>query len=199
LVISSNPLMGSSQIDPGIMTALAAEEFRTRLGAVAELTLQMEEVHTVAARAARRLLQRHLQGERDYQVRRAITKALAEELQQTAKPARQAAEEKHGAEAARRVEEEKRQAETARRAEEEKRQAEAARWVEEEKRLAEAARQAAAEKQCAEAARQAEEEKRRAEVEEENWCAEMTRGSGWRRRHAKPRKRSGRRNPSGVA
>ena len=70
--------MGTSQIDPGIMTALAAEEFRTRLGAVAELTLQMDEVHTVAARGARRLLQRHLQRERDYQVRRAITKALGD-------------------------------------------------------------------------------------------------------------------------
>jgi hypothetical protein len=43
LVISANPLMGSSQIDPGIMAALHAQEFRTRLGAVAELALLMEE------------------------------------------------------------------------------------------------------------------------------------------------------------
>src|SRR5437763_16032879 len=78
LVISANPLMGSSQIDPEITAALAAEEFRTRLGAVAELILQMDEVHTVAARAARRLLQLHLDRERDYQVRRAITKALGD-------------------------------------------------------------------------------------------------------------------------
>ena len=78
MVISANPLMGASQIDPGVIAALAAEEFRTRLGAVAELTLQMDEVHTVAARAARLLLQRHLQRERDYQVRRAITRALEE-------------------------------------------------------------------------------------------------------------------------
>src|SRR5207245_1338608 len=69
LVISANPLMRASQIDPGITVALASEEFRTRLGAVGELTLQMDEVHTVAARAARRLLQRHLDRERDYQVR----------------------------------------------------------------------------------------------------------------------------------
>ena len=43
MVISANPLMGSSQIDPGIMAALHAQEFRTRLGAVAELALLMEE------------------------------------------------------------------------------------------------------------------------------------------------------------
>ena len=39
LVISRNPLAGSSQIDPEIMAALTAEEFRMRLGAVAELVL----------------------------------------------------------------------------------------------------------------------------------------------------------------
>jgi hypothetical protein len=56
LVISANPLMGFSQIDPEVMAALAVEEYRMRLGAVAELSLQMDEVHTIAARAARRLL-----------------------------------------------------------------------------------------------------------------------------------------------
>ncbi len=61
LVISANPLMGFSQIDPGIWGRWSAEEFRTRIGAVTELILQMDEIHTVAARAARRLLQRHLQ------------------------------------------------------------------------------------------------------------------------------------------
>ena len=66
LVISANPLMGFSQIDPEVMAALAAEEYRMRLGAVAELSLQMEEVHTIAARAARRILERHLQRERDF-------------------------------------------------------------------------------------------------------------------------------------
>jgi hypothetical protein len=106
LVISANPLAGSSQIDPGIAVALAAEEFRTRLGAVAELALLMDEGNTIAARAARLFLQRHLQGERDYQVRRAITKALTEELQQTAEPAGQAEEEQRAKTVQQTVEEE---------------------------------------------------------------------------------------------
>ena len=126
LVISANPLMGASQIDPGVIAALAAEEFRTRLGAVAELTLQMDEVHTVAARAARLLLQRHLQRERDYQVRRAITRALEGGSNRPSEAARQVEEEKRRAEATRRAEEEKRQADAARQAEEEKRRADAA-------------------------------------------------------------------------
>jgi hypothetical protein len=86
LVISANPLMGASLIDPGIMAGLAAEEYRTRLGAVAELALKMEEVHTLTARSARRLLQHHLERERDYIVRAAITNALREELKKTVQP-----------------------------------------------------------------------------------------------------------------
>jgi len=77
-------LCRSAKIDPGILAALTAEAFRTRLAAVAELALQMEEERTSAARAACLVLQRHLQRERDYQVRRAITKALAEEFEQPA-------------------------------------------------------------------------------------------------------------------
>jgi hypothetical protein len=84
LIISANPLMGSSQIDPEVIGALAVAEVRTRLGAITELALQIDEGHTVAARAARLILQRHLQRERDYQVRRAITKVLAEEVKQAA-------------------------------------------------------------------------------------------------------------------
>jgi hypothetical protein len=134
VVISANPLMGASQIDPGILAALTAEEFRTRLGAVAELTLQMDEVHTVAARAARRLLQRHLQRERDFQVRRAITRALEEGSNHPSEAARLAEEERQRAEAARQAEEEQRRAEAARQAEEERRRAEAARQAEKEQR-----------------------------------------------------------------
>jgi hypothetical protein len=88
LVISANPLMGASQIEPGIMAGLAAQEYRTRLGAVAELALKMEEVHTVTARTSRRLLQHHLERERDYIVRAAITNALREEPKQPAEPSR---------------------------------------------------------------------------------------------------------------
>jgi hypothetical protein len=135
------------------MAALAAEGYRMRLGAVAELSLQMDEVHTIAARAARRLLERHLQRERDFQVRRAITRALEGSN-------RPSEEEKRRAEAARQAEEEKQRAEAARQPEEEKRRAEAARPAEEGKQRAEAARQAEEEKRRAEAARQAEEEKR---------------------------------------
>jgi len=59
LVISANPLAGSSRIDPEIITALAATDYRTRLGAVTELTLQMGdgEGGTAVARAARVVLQ----------------------------------------------------------------------------------------------------------------------------------------------
>jgi hypothetical protein len=161
--------MGSSQIDPGIMAALAAEEFRTRLGAVAELTLQMDEVHTVAARAARRLLQRHLQRERDFQVRRAITRALEEKSNRPSEVARHAQEEQLRVEAARQAEEEKQRAAAAQQAEEEERRAETARLADEEKQRAEVARLAAEQEQRrtdaarrAAAARQAEEGKRRA-------------------------------------
>jgi hypothetical protein len=124
LVISANPLMGFSQIDPEVMATLAAEEYRMRLGAVAELSLQMDEVHTIAARAARRLLERHLQRERDFQVRRAITRALegsnrpSEEEKRRAEAARQAEAEKQRAEAARQEQEEQRRAEAAPQAEE---------------------------------------------------------------------------------
>ena len=131
LIITANPLMGSSQIDPGITAALDADEFRTRLGAAAELTLQMDEVHTVAARAARRLLQRHLERERDVQVRRAITRALEEGPSRSSEAARQAEEEQRRADAARRAEEEQWRAEAARRAEEEQWRTEAARQAEE--------------------------------------------------------------------
>ena len=201
LVISQNPLAGSSQIDPGIMAALAAETFRMRMGAVAELALQMEEGRSNAARAARLILQRHLQRERDYQVRRAITKALAEELQHPAEAGPSAAEEKQRAEAVQLAEEEKQRAEAAQRterdkqragaarqAEEEKQRAEAARQAEEKKRRAEAARQAKEEKQRAEAARQAEEEKRRVEAarqaEEEKRRAEAARQAKEEKRRA---------------
>ena len=169
LVISANPLMGASQIDPGVLAALASEEFRTRLGAVAELTLQMEEVRTVAARAARRLVERHLPRERDYQVRRAIMRALegsngpSEAARQAEEEERQAKEDERRAEAGWQAEQEKQRAEMARQAEEEKQRAETARQAEEEEHRAEAARQAEEEKQQAETAQQAE-EKQRAEA-----------------------------------
>ena len=68
LVIAANPFAGSSRIDPEILAALTAAEFRLRLGAVAELTLQMGdgEGDTCLARAARVVLEKHLQHERDY-------------------------------------------------------------------------------------------------------------------------------------
>ena len=188
LVISQNPLAGSSQIDPGIMAALAAETFRMRMGAVAELALQMEEGRSNAARAARLILQRHLQRERDYQVRRAITKALAEELQHPAEAGPSAAEEKQRAEAVQLAEEEKQRAEAAQRTERDKQRAGAARQAEEEKQRAEAARQAEEKKRRAEAARQAKEEKQRAEAarqaEEEKRRAEAARQAGEEKRRA---------------
>ena len=164
LVISANPLMGFSQIDPEIRAALVAQEYRTRMGAVAELTLQMDEIHTVAARAARRLLQRHLQRERDFQVRRAITRALEEGSNRPSEEARQEQEEQRRAEAARQEQEEQRRAEAARQEQEEQRRAEAARQEQEEQRRAEAARQEQEEQRRAEAARQEQEEQRRAEA-----------------------------------
>jgi hypothetical protein len=88
LVISRNPLAGSAQIDSAIVTALAANEYRLRLGAVAELALKIDEGHRAAARAARLLLQRQLQHERDFLVRAAITKALGEELKEPSERAR---------------------------------------------------------------------------------------------------------------
>jgi colicin import membrane protein len=132
------------------------------LGAVAELTLQMDEVHTVAARAARRLLQRHLQRERDFQVRRAITRALEEKSNRPSEVARHAQEEQLRVEAARQAEEEKQRAAAAQQAEEEERRAAAARQAEWGKRRAATARQAEEGKRRAATARQAEEEKRRA-------------------------------------
>jgi hypothetical protein len=54
----------------------------------------MDEVHTVAARAARRLLQRHLDHERDYQVRRAISRALGEGSDRLPEAAHRGAEER---------------------------------------------------------------------------------------------------------
>jgi hypothetical protein len=170
LVISANPLMGFSQIDPEVMAALAAEEYRMRLGAVAELSLQMDEVHTIAARAARRLLERHLQRERDFQVRRAITRALdasnlpSEEEKRRAEAARQAEEKEHHAEAARLAKEKEQQAEAARLAKEKEQQAEAARLAKEKEQQAEAARLAKEKEQQAEAARLAKEKEQQAEA-----------------------------------
>jgi formylglycine-generating enzyme required for sulfatase activity len=79
LVISANPLAGSSAIDPEIVAALEdVTSHPTRLGAVTELTIQIGEATPLTAGAVRRLLQRRLQIERDYIVRRAIESALAE-------------------------------------------------------------------------------------------------------------------------
>jgi hypothetical protein len=148
LVISANPIAGASQIDPGIMAALAAADFRTRLGGVAELALQIDEGQAIAARAARLLLQRHLSVERDYQVRAAIAKALAVESGHPAETKHPAAEE--------------RPAEAIRQTEKDEQRAEAARLPDRDKRRAEAARLANKEKQRAESVRRSEEEKGRA-------------------------------------
>src|SRR5207253_1256468 len=86
------------------------------------------------------------QRERDYQVRRAITKALGDGSNRLPEAVPQAEEEKQRAEAARQAEEEKQRAEAARQAEEEKRRAEAARQAEEERQRSEAARQTEEEK-----------------------------------------------------
>ena len=129
LVISANPLAGSSRIDPEIITALAATDYRTRLGAVTELTLQMGdgEGGTAVARAARVVLQHHFQHERDYVVRQAVNRALADDEKRRAEAAPQAEEEKRRVEAARQAEEEKRQAEAPQQTEEQKQRAETAR------------------------------------------------------------------------
>jgi hypothetical protein len=111
LVISANPLAGAAKIDPDTIVALMAENWRTRLGAVAELAQQLREENTIAARAARRTLQQRLanseQAELNYRVRDAIAQALAEgektngvaaaEEQQTTEVA-QNVEEKRGCE-----------------------------------------------------------------------------------------------------
>jgi beta-lactam-binding protein with PASTA domain len=75
IVISRNPSAGTAQLDPATLKALAAEDWRTRLGAVAELTLLLRG-ESAAARAARLLLERQLQHERDHGVWTAITAAL---------------------------------------------------------------------------------------------------------------------------
>ena len=158
LVISANPFIGSSQIDPETIAALIAENWRTRLGAVTELAHLVREGNTVAARAARLVLQRHItnskQPELNYRVRDAITDALGQG-EQRREATRLAEEERQRAEAARQAEEEKQRAEAARQAEEEKQRAEAARLAEEETRRAEAARQADEGTQRVEAAHQA--------------------------------------------
>ena len=127
-MIGRNPFAGLSQVDPEIIAALAAEEFRTRLGAVAELALQLGEKGSIAERGARLLLQRRLERERDYAVRTAITMALQDDRRPEA--ARQAAEKKQRVEAARRAAQEKQRAEAARQAAEEKQRAETARGCE---------------------------------------------------------------------
>jgi uncharacterized caspase-like protein len=91
LVISQNPLVGSSQLDPATLKALAAEDWRTRLGAVAELNLLLRDHGTASARAARLLLERQLQHERDHGVVTAINDALEEAAPDDAPPAAPAA------------------------------------------------------------------------------------------------------------
>ncbi len=113
VVLSNNPLAGSARFDPEIASALVSADYRLRLGAVAALELLTDGEHAVTARHARLLLQRHLQLERDYQVRAAIAKVLATELKQRSAAARLTEEEKPPAEAARLSEEEKPRAETA--------------------------------------------------------------------------------------
>ena len=75
LVISRNPLVGAAQIDPETLKALAAEDRLLRLGAVAELTLRLRQ-EGAPARAARLVLERQLQHERDHVVWTAISTAL---------------------------------------------------------------------------------------------------------------------------
>ena len=141
LVISHNPFAGWSQVDPQttatLIASLSAEEFRMRLGAVAELAQQLAEGNSVAARSARQLLQRRLERERDYLVRTAITKALQENW--PAEAAQEAQEERR-AEAVPLATRQEQLAAAARQAEEEQRWAAAARQAEEEKRRAAAAR-----------------------------------------------------------
>jgi len=150
VVISRNPFAGTARLDPGIMAALAAGEYLTRLGAVTELVLKMNEGHTAVARAARLVLQRHLLHERDFAVRSAITMALDQEarsdtahaaaVEQGTGATRPQQQGSRGGEAARQVEEKKRRAEAAKQAQDENRQADAARQMEEEKQRVDAAR-----------------------------------------------------------
>ena len=146
LVVSRNPLAGSSQIDPETLAALESQNWHARLGAAIDLAQQMREGTSIAARGARLTLERHLhhpqRPERDFRVRQAIDNALAVEEQRRAEAARQAEEEQRRAEAARQAEEEQRRAEAARQAQEEQRRAEAARRAEDEKQLPTTAQQA---------------------------------------------------------
>jgi formylglycine-generating enzyme required for sulfatase activity/uncharacterized caspase-like protein len=77
LVVSANPLAGSARLDPKIVAALGARQYLTRLGAVHLLSRQIAEGSVLAARGARRLLERRLEMERDRDVHRAIERALA--------------------------------------------------------------------------------------------------------------------------
>jgi uncharacterized caspase-like protein len=139
LVISANPLAGSSQIDAETIAALMAENWRTRLGAVTELAHLMREGNSTAARAARLVLQRHLvnakQPELNYRVRDAVTDALGQGEKRQ--------------EAAREAEEEKQRAEAALQAEEEGQRAEAARLTRKELKRAETAPQPPSPIECA--------------------------------------------------
>lgn len=74
--ISRNPLAGAARVDAATQAALAAPDYRLRLGAVTELVQQMRGTDKAAAHGARLLLARHLEQERDFLVRRAITDAL---------------------------------------------------------------------------------------------------------------------------
>jgi uncharacterized caspase-like protein len=78
LVIARNPDGGAALIDPATLAALAAENRLHRLGAVTDLTLQMRARNTAQARAARLVLKRQLEQERDYGVRDSILAGLAE-------------------------------------------------------------------------------------------------------------------------
>jgi hypothetical protein len=75
LVISRNPLAAGAQVDAATVAALSAEDWRLRLGAITELTQYTHKPGGIA-RAARLLLQRRLEQERDFAVRSAITAAL---------------------------------------------------------------------------------------------------------------------------
>jgi hypothetical protein len=105
LIISANPLVGSSQLDPDTIAALMDENWRTQLGAVTELAQQMLEGSTIAGRAARLALQRHVdnrkQPELNYRVRNAIVNALTIKEKQQGVAQAEAEEEKQRAEAAR--------------------------------------------------------------------------------------------------
>jgi hypothetical protein len=81
LAISTNPAGGASHVDPAIAAALTADDYTRRLGAVTVLTQQMRRGDLIKARAARLMLQRRLQDERDYGVREQIERALTEDKQ----------------------------------------------------------------------------------------------------------------------